>query len=146
MLILVAVALMAVQPRLSLWVAGRRAHDARDVGAVPLAIAFLTGIYGGYFGAGQGVILLAMLSVFVPDDLHRSNALKNVLAGSVNATAAILFIAFATVDWQAVALIAAGSIVGGGLGSRYGRRIPPVALRFMVVVLGTGVALKLMFT
>lgn len=143
-LVLVACALMAVQPRLSRWVADRRPEDARDVGAAPLAIAFLAGIYGGYFGAAQGIILLAMLAVFVPDHLQRSNALKNVLAGTVNAVAAIVFILFADVAWEAVALIAVGSVIGGALGARIGRRIPPRVLRSLVIALGLFVAIRLL--
>jgi hypothetical protein len=145
-LVLAACVLMAVQPRLSVWVAGRRAEDARDVGFLPVLIAFGAGIYGGYFGAAQGVILLAMLSVFVPDHLQRSNALKNVLAGTVNSVAAVLFIVFADVAWEAVALVAVGAVVGGGLGARYGRRIPPTVLRVLVIALGLGVAAKLLLT
>ncbi len=146
-LILVGVALMAVQPALSKRVAARKADEGggRDVGPVPLAIGFFTGIYGGYFGAAQGVILLGMLAVFVPDNLQRSNALKNVLAGTVNGVAAIVFLVFAfgKINWLAVVLVAVGAIVGGALGSRYGRRIPPHVLRVLVIVLGTGVAIKL---
>lgn len=142
-LVLGAALLMAVQPRLTVWVAGRRKADARDVGLVPLAIAFFAGIYGGYFGAAQGIILLAMLSVFVPDEMKRSNALKNLLAGTVNAVAAILFIVFADVAWEAVALVAIGAIAGGLLGARIGRRIDPRLLRALVVVLGVGVAIWL---
>lgn len=143
-LVLVACALMAVQPRLARWVASRRPEDARDVGFAPIAIAFLAGIYGGYFGAAQGIILLAMLAVFVPDDLQRSNALKNVLAGTVNTVAAVLFIIFADVAWLAVALIAAGSVVGGALGAKVGRRIPPRLLRLLVIALGLFVAVRLL--
>ncbi len=143
-LILVAVSLMAGQPRLAVWVARRRSEGARDVGAAPLVIGFATGIYGGYFGAAQGVILLAMLSVFVPDHLQRSNALKNVLAGTVNGVAAVVFILFAHVDWLAAVLVAVGAIAGGALGARYGRRIPPRVLRLLVVVLGTAVAIRLL--
>lgn len=143
-LVLVACALMVVQPRLSAWVAGRRPDEARDVGVAPLAIGFGAGIYGGYFGAAQGVILLSMLAVFVPDDLRRSNALKNVLAGTVNTVAAVVFVVFADVDWRAVALVAAGAVVGGALGAHLGRRIPSAALRAAVVVLGVGVAVRLM--
>ena len=143
-LVLGAGLLMAVQPRLTRWVAGRRKHDARDVGAAPIAIAFFAGIYGGYFGAAQGIILLAMLSVFVPDEMKRSNALKNLLAGTVNAVAAVLFIIFADVAWEAVALIAVGAIVGGVLGARVGRRINPTLLRAIVVVLAVAVAIKLL--
>lgn len=144
-LILVAVALMAVQPRLAAWIATRRTEGARDVGLAPMAIVFASGIYGGYFGAAQGVILLAVLGVFVPDEMRRTNALKNVLAGTVNGIAAILFILFADVAWEAVVLIAMGAVVGGVIGARIGRWIPATLLRAAVVILGTGVALKLMF-
>jgi uncharacterized membrane protein YfcA len=143
-LVLVACALMAVQPRLTRWVAQRRPDGARDVGLVPIAIAFLTGIYGGYFGAGQGIILLTMLAIFVPDDMHRSNALKNVLAGMVNAVAAVFFILFADVAWTAVVLIAVGSVIGGALGAQVGRRIPAIVLRVFVVVIGVVVAVRLL--
>lgn len=142
-LILVAVALMAVQPRLAAWVSSRRNEGARDVGFAPMAIVFASGIYGGYFGAAQGVILLAVLGVFVPDDLRRTNALKNVLAGTVNGIAAVLFIVFADVAWEAVALIAVGAVVGGVIGARIGRWIPAPLLRGAVIVLGTAVAIRL---
>lgn len=145
-LVLLACALMAVQPRLARHIAERRADDAPDVGIAPLAIAFAAGIYGGYFGAAQGVILLAMLSVFVPDDLHRSNALKNVLAGTVNAVAAVVFILFADVAWEAVALVAIGAVVGGTVGAKVGRKVPPTALRAAVIVLGVFVAVRLVVT
>jgi uncharacterized membrane protein YfcA len=142
-LVLLACALMAAQPRLAAWVAGRRPEGARDVGWAPLAIAFLAGIYGGYFGAAQGVILLAMLAVFVPDEMKRSNALKNVLAGTVNAVAALVFVVFADVAWEAVACVAVGAAVGGTLGAQVGRRIPPTVLRVLVILLGLVVATTL---
>jgi uncharacterized protein len=142
-LVLMACGLMLAQPRLSAWVIRRRGEDAPDVGPVPLVLGFLAGIYGGYFGAAQGVILLAILAVFVPDDLPRSNALKNVLAGTVNAVAAVVFILFADVAWEAVALIAAGAVVGGTVGARIGRRIPDLLLRVLVVILGVVVAVTL---
>jgi uncharacterized membrane protein YfcA len=145
-LVLLACALMALQPRLAAWVAGRRPEGARDVGWAPLSIAFAAGIYGGYFGAAQGVILLAMLAVFVPDDMKRSNALKNVLAGTVNAVAAVVFIFFADVAWEAVACVALGAAIGGTLGAQIGRRIPPAVLRALVIVLGLVVATKLLVT
>jgi uncharacterized membrane protein YfcA len=143
-LVLGAALLMAVQPKLSGWVAGRRKHDARDVGPAPIAIAFFAGIYGGYFGAAQGIIVLTMLSIFVPDDMKRSNALKTLLTGLVNAVAAVFFIVFADVAWEAVALVATGAIAGGYLGSHVGRRINPLVLRWIVVVLGIAVAIKLL--
>jgi uncharacterized protein len=145
-LVLLACVLMALQPRLAKRIADRRADDAPDVGVAPMAIAFAAGIYGGYFGAAQGVILLAMLAVFVPDDLQRSNGLKNVLAGTVNAVAAVIFIVFADVAWEAVALVAVGAVVGGVVGARVGRKIPPAALRAAVIVLGVGVAIRFFVT
>ena len=143
-LVLAACALMAAQPRLSKWVAARRPDDSPDVTATPIAIAFGAGIYGGYFGAAQGIILLAMLATFVPDDMARSNALKNVLAGTVNAVAAVVFILFAEVAWEAAALIAAGAVVGGILGASVGRRIPANVLRALVIAIGLIAATKLL--
>ena len=143
-LVLLACALMAAQPRLAAWVADRRPEGARDVGPAPVVIGYLAGIYGGYFGAAQGVILLAMLAVFVPDDLKRSNALKNVLAGTVNAVAAVVFAIFADVAWGAVGLVALGAAVGGTLGAKVGRRIPPTVLRVLVMLLGLVVAAQLL--
>jgi uncharacterized membrane protein YfcA len=143
-LVLLACGLMLVQPRLAAWVAGRRAEGAPDVGAAPLALGYLAGVYGGYFGAAQGVILLAILAVFVPDDLTRSNALKNVLAGTVNAVAAVVFILFADVAWEAVVFVAVGAAVGGTLGARIGRRVPAPVLRGLVVVIGLFVAIRLL--
>ena len=135
--------LMVVQPRVSRWVSERRNEDAPDVHVVAVLATFVAGVYGGYFGAAQGIILLAVLGIMVPDDIHRSNAVKNVLAGLVNSVAAAYFIAFADVAWEAVALVAVGAVVGGALGARYGRRIPPVALRRLVIAIGLIVAAKL---
>ena len=145
-LVLLACFLMIIQPRLSRWVAARRPEGARDVGIAPVAVAFAAGIYGGYFGAAQGVILIAMLAVLVPDDMVRTNALKNVLAGVVNGVAAVVFIIFAHPNWAAVGLVAVGAAIGGTLGASVGRHIPSTVLRAMVVVLGIGVAIKLIVT
>ncbi len=143
-LVLVAAFLMGASPWLSRWVSARRVEGARDIGRVPMGITFLAGIYGGYFGAAQGIILLAMLTVFVPDVLKRSNALKNLLAGTVNAVAGVFFVIFAEVSWDAVALIAIGATVGGLLGARIGRWIDPTVLRVLVVIYAVAVAIRLM--
>jgi len=103
----------------------------------------LTGVYGGYFGAAQGVLLIALLTIFIHDDLQRLNAVKNVLAALVNGVAAVLFIIFAHVAWGAAGILAAGAIVGGQLGSTVGRRLPATWLRGAVVVVGVAVAIKL---
>jgi hypothetical protein len=94
------------------------------------------GVYGGYFGAAQGVLLVAILGIGVDDELQRHNATKNVLALVVNFVAAIVFIAAADIDWQVAGLIAAGSVVGGQVGAGVGRRLPPAVLRGVIVVVG----------
>ena len=139
LLILLAVALMAFKPTPTGEHEPARAHLVPATGGT-----FLTGIYGGYFGAAQGVILLAMLRLAFGDDLQRLNAIKNVLAGIANGVAAVLFIAVADVAWTAAALIAGGSIVGGFVGSAYGRRLPERWLRRIVIVGGTIVAVILL--
>ena len=147
-LILVACALMAVQPRLTAWVAERRARGgstpAHGGGPLLLATVYATGIYGGYFGAGQGVILIALLAILIADDLQRLNGLKNAIAVTINAVAAVLFIAVAPVAWEAAALIAIGSVVGGQIGAHVGRRMSPLVLRIAVIAIGLVVASRLL--
>ena len=142
-LILIACVLVALQPRL----AARRAADgpARPHGGPWLFVGvFATGVYGGYFGAAQGVILIALLGIFIDDGLQRLNALKNVLAALVNGIAAVLFILFADVDWAVAGLLGAGAVCGGQLGARLGRRIPAGWLRAVIVVVGVAVAVRLL--
>lgn len=113
--------------------------------ATPLLIGtFLGGIYGGYFGAAQGVLLIALLGIFAGDDLQRLNATKNVLALVVNAVAAVVFLVAAEIDWAVVALIAVGSVVGGQLGATIGRRLPPAVLRAVIVVVGVVAVVRLL--
>jgi uncharacterized membrane protein YfcA len=138
-LILLACALMIARPKPRLS-HGTLSHH-RKVGLI--ATGFAVGVYGGYFGAAQGVILLAALRFLIPDDLQRLNGLKNVMVGVANGVAAILFVIVAHVAWDAAALIAVGSISGAQLGARYGRRIPEQALRWTVVTVGVIVAVVL---
>jgi uncharacterized membrane protein YfcA len=138
-LILLAVALMAFRP-------APKQHEQGNNMVGGVASSFATGIYGGYFGAAQGIILMSLLRFCFPDDLQRLNGLKNVLAGVANAVAAILFIAVADVAWEAAALIAVGSVVGAQVGARYGRHIPSEVLRWIVVICGAVVALILLIT
>jgi uncharacterized protein len=144
-LILVACALVVVQPRLSAWISARRDDEPERASPVLSAGIFLSGAYGGYFGAAQGVLVIGLLGTFLDETLQRVNAGKNVLVTVVNGAAALVFIGFAHVSWTAVALIAAGSTVGGLLGARFGRRLPPTALRLFVVVIGVVSAIKLLF-
>ncbi len=145
-LILVAVALVIVQPRLSRLVAERRSRVVEHGGFELWIGIFLTGIYGGYFGAAQGVILLALLGIFIADNLQRLNAVKNVLALIANGVAAVLFVFFADVAWEVVILIAVGSVVGAQLGAHVGRRLPAPVLRALVVIVGLVAAIKLLVT
>jgi hypothetical protein len=105
---------------------------------------FLSGIYGGYFGAAQGILLLAILGLGLDDDLQRINALKVVLAGLVNLVAAIVFVFAAHVAWGAAALIAVGSTIGGFVGAKAGRRLPPAVLRGVIVVVGIVAIVRLL--
>jgi uncharacterized membrane protein YfcA len=147
-LVVTAATLMLLQPRVAARVAagreakGRTAHV--DAGVLAPCICFVAGVYGGYFGAAQGIILLATLGVLLPDTLARTNALKNVLALTVNSVAALIFVFIGDVAWEAVALIAVGSVVGAFIGAHVGKRVPVKALRAFIVCLGYGVALKLL--
>ena len=114
--------------------------------AALVVAAFLVGIYGGYFGAAQGVILLAALRLLIPDRLQRLNGLKNVLVGIANGVAAVQFMLLADVAWAAAGLVALGSIAGAQVGSTYGRRIPDERLRWTVVAVGVAVAIVLLVT
>ena len=144
-LIILACVLVVLQPRLSAWVAARGKERGEQGGPFLIAGVFLAGVYGGYFGAAQGVLVIGLLGVFLTESLQRVNAGKNVLVTIVNATAAIVFVIFAHVAWLAVALIAAGSTAGGLIGARVGRRLPPLALRIIIVVIGVIAAVKLIF-
>lgn len=106
--------------------------------ATMIVATFLIGIYGGYFTAAQGILLMGALGVIVPDDLQRLNAAKNLLALIVNVVAAVTYtiVAFDRIEWSAAGLIAVGSLIGGIVGARYGRRLSPWALRAIIVVVG----------
>lgn len=149
-LIIAALILVVVQPRLARWVKERRAADtgpAPEHGGLILYVAiFLCGIYGGYFGAAQGVLLIGLLGVFVHEDIQRLNGVKNVLGLLVNAVSAVVFTVIADVDWRVAALIAVGSIIGGQLGAKMGRRMPPTALRAVIVVVGSIAVVRLLMT
>lgn len=136
-LVLLGLVLVVLQPRISTWVDRRHAGARGEFGPWWVWPAvFGTGVYGGYFGAAQGVILMGVLGIGIADTLQRLNGLKNVLAGLVNGIAGVIFLVVADVDWTVVALIAAGSIIGGQLGATLGRRLSPLVLRIVIVVVG----------
>lgn len=144
----IVISLLAIlaQPRLSRWLASRRetGQQRTDAGALGTAAVFTSGIYGGYFGAAQGILLLAILSLSIDDRLQRLNALKVVLAGLVNLVAGLIFIVAARVAWAPAGLIAVGSTIGGILGARGGRRLPPWALRLVIVGVGIFAIVRLL--
>ncbi len=134
--IAIALVLTVLQPRLNALLARHVAERRGHGGPLAPVAVYLTGVYGGYFGAGQGILLLAIFGVLLPQSLQRSNALKNVLTGLVNGVAGVYFVFAAHVAWGPAALIAITSIAGGQLGARYGRRLHPDVLRALIVLVG----------
>ncbi len=138
-LLVLAALLAALQPRISAAIAVRRAargphdRDRAPVGPGVFLLVALTGVYGGYFGAAQGVMLLVVLGLALGGPINELNGVKNILGGTVNLVAALLFIAISEVDWAVAGLIAVGATIGGGLGGRYGRRLSSSVLRFLLV-------------
>jgi uncharacterized membrane protein YfcA len=139
-LVVLGLVLVVCQPRISAWVAKR--HEA--TGGMPhhgtwwvWPGVLATGVYGGYFGAAQGVLLMAVLGTGVDEALQRLNGIKNILAAVVNAVAGLIFAIVADVDWRVVLLIGIGSVIGGQIGATVGRRLPPVGLRIAIVCVGT---------
>ncbi|WP_182111559.1 sulfite exporter TauE/SafE family protein [Actinotalea sp. JY-7876] len=160
-LLVLAAVLAAAQPRVAAVVrrraAARAAADAPPGTAqvpnathttLPLTLGLAvgvgaTGVYGGYFGAAQGVVLLALLGIGWTTDLHRANGAKNVLAGVANLVSATVFVVGGLVDWRIAGLVAVGSAIGGVLGARVGRRLPPTLLRGLIVVVALAAAVTL---
>jgi uncharacterized protein len=131
--------LVLLGPRLQSWAAARhRDHDSPGRHMLISVGVFATGVYGGYFGAAQGILLVGIMSVLMTIGLQRVNALKNVLSTVVNAVAALTFmlVAWQRINWSVAALIAVGSLAGGYVGARVGRALSPVLLRGVIVLVG----------
>ena len=144
-LLIVALALVIVGPRIQEWARRRAAEAGHPPDHVPpgrmvalVALTFAVGVYGGYFTAAQGILLMGVMGALLPEDMQRMNAAKNLLALVVNIVAALSYtlVAFDRISWPAAGLIAVGSLIGGFLGAHYGRRLPPNALRAAIVVVG----------
>ncbi|MEU4731301.1 MULTISPECIES: sulfite exporter TauE/SafE family protein [unclassified Streptomyces] len=140
-LIGLALVLVILQPRLA--AALRRRQEAAggdtshpDGGPTLLGGVLFSSAYGGYFGAAQGVLYLGLMGLLLREDIQRINAVKNVIAALVNGVAAVLFLFVAEFDWTAVLLIAVGSTIGGQIGAKVGRKLPPTALRAVIVTVG----------
>ena len=144
-LLILALVLVVVGPRIQEWArrrseaAGESAEHVSPRKMVMLVVAtFAVGVYGGYFTAAQGIMLIAAMGALLPEDMQRMNAAKNLLSLVVNIVAAVAYtvVAFDRISWAAAGLIAVGSLIGGFLGAHYGRRLSPNALRAVIVVVG----------
>ena len=144
-LLILALILVVIGPRIQAYARARAeaaGHSAEHVSPARMAAlvlgTFAVGIYGGYFTAAQGILLIGVMGALLPEDVQRMNAAKNLLSLLVNIVAAIAYtlVAFDRISWPAAGLIAIGSLVGGWLGAHYGRRLSPAALRAVIVVVG----------
>lgn len=141
-LIVLALVMVLLQPRLQRWVKQRAdANDGvprRSHTVLMVLLVYLAGVYGGYFVAAQGILLVGILGIFMSGTLQNANAVKNVLSLAVNLIAAVSYLAFAAdkIIWPVVGLIAVSSLIGGFIGSRIGRRLSPLVLRLVIVTLG----------
>jgi uncharacterized protein len=142
-LVLVASALFAVQPLLRKLLAGV-GHDHPTRRLLLFGGTFVASVYGGYFGAAMGVMFLAILGLALPDTLSRTSGLRTILSVLVNGIAAVAFMIAASLAWVAVALLAAGSLVGGWIGARLARHLPAPVFRVVVVAIGLATAIKLL--
>jgi uncharacterized protein len=149
--ILIAAALLLVLlgPRIQAWAATRHPdHDSRSRHLLLVVGIFAAGVYGGYFGAAQGILLVGIMSILMTISLQRINGLKNVLSTVANAVAAVMFmlLAWERIDWSVAALIAVGSLAGGYVGARVGRRLSRRVLRGLIVVIGVAAIAKIVVT
>jgi uncharacterized membrane protein YfcA len=144
-LLVIALILVVTGPRIQEWARRRAEAAGHPPDHVPpgrmaalIALTFAVGVYGGYFTAAQGILLMGVMGALLPEEVQRMNAAKNLLALIVNVVAALAYItvAFDRISWLAAGLIAGGSLIGGFLGAHYGRRLPPNALRAVIVVVG----------
>ena len=144
-LLIAALILVVIGPQIQAWARRRAAeagHSAEHVSpqrmAALVAATFLIGVYGGYFTAAQGIMLVGAMGALLPEDMQRMNAAKNLLTLVVNVVAALAYtlVAFDRISWAAAGLIAVGSLLGGFLGAHYGRRLSPNVLRAVIVVVG----------
>jgi uncharacterized membrane protein YfcA len=142
-LILIAAALFALQPQIGRWTGLGKPHvgaPTRGIVAGAVAFQFLVAVYGGYFGAGIGILMLTALAMIGLDDIHRMNALKTLLNAVINSTSVVVFVASGNVDWPYAALMAVASSVGGFAGASLARKIDRRVVRGLVVAIGFSLA------
>ncbi|MET7998507.1 sulfite exporter TauE/SafE family protein [Amycolatopsis sp. NPDC005232] len=140
-----AVVLVIVQPRVSKWVQKRRDANGTEhkPGPLLLGLLFVIGIYGGYFTAAQGVMMMAVMGMLLSEPLQRLNGVKNVLAAVVNVIAGLIYAVVAPVSWPVIGLLAVGSTIGGQIGAKVGRKLSPTVLRAVIVVIGVAAVVEL---
>lgn len=146
-LILLSCLLVGAQPWISRWLRRTRNEPLRlrhDMSPATMVFSVLTGAYGGYFGAGSGVMMAAVLGLGTDLPVRIVNALKTIAVLAANVVATVIFVVVADLDWTAIGLLAAGSLVGGYFGARLGRRMPPVVFRVLVVVAGVTTAVVML--
>jgi hypothetical protein len=141
-LVLAATAMLAFQQRLRGLVG--QPHRRRAGRGVPVLV-FVGAVYGGYFGAALGVMLVAGLALVLDETLNRVNALKNLLSAAVGVVTVLVFAAFGPVNWAAVAVVAPATVLGGYAGARLARRLPAPVLRAVIVAFGGGVGVVLLW-
>lgn len=139
----VALILIVVQKRLNKLLGDRRRGQGEGIGPAALIGSFCSSIYGGYFGAAQGILMLSILGLTIDDKLQRLNAIKVITTGTTNLVAGIVFVFAARIAWAPAGLVAGGSLLGGVLGSRFGRLLPPNALRGLIVIVGVVAIIRL---
>lgn len=144
-LLAIALVMVVTQTRIQAWIRRRAEEQGRDHRVISrgrhVALfvgTYLAGVYGGYFAAAQGILLIGMMGVLLPESMQRLNAAKNLLSLVVNvvAAAAYTLVAFHRINWAAAGLIAVGSLAGGFIGAGVGRRLSPTVLRTIIVILG----------
>jgi hypothetical protein len=143
LLILLGAALLAIQDRVRDWIRRNTGHDGTDTrgcrnAALPVGLA---AVYGGYFGPGLSVIILAVLGLFFDDTLTRLNALKQCISFATNVAAAVFFLFSGLIIWPLALVMAAGALIGGAVGGHAAGRIDPGRLRWIIVAIGTVVGL-----
>lgn len=142
-LIVLALVLVVGQPWLSRRIVARQ-HERHEHGGPTLLVAlFAVAVYGGYFGASQGVLMIGLMGILMDEGLQRLNGTKNVLVAIANLVSGLVFVVVADVAWLVVVLLAAGSVVGGVVGAKVGRRLPAAWLRGAIVVVGIAAIIKL---
>lgn len=142
-LIVIAIGLVLGGRRLNAWLARNGHSPAVGITARVWVVTLLIGIYGGYFGAAQGVLMMGAFAVLISGSVQHHNALKNLLSGVSKLVATLIFIATAHIEWPLAISIAVGSVLGGLLGARIGKRLSPRVLRGIIAIVGIVAVIKL---